>query len=149
MTARIDITGNLGKDPELKYSQAGTPWVRFSVGATPRVQNRQTQEWENDGADQWYVVKVFGDEAETVAETLRKGDRVRVSGSLVLEPWQDGSRTDMVIKNPQVSIIPRTGSNVRSGSQGYQGDPGNAPAASTATNSGNPWGTTSPGAAPF
>lgn len=82
--------GNLGNDPELRYSQAGAPVLRFNVATNGRVRNA-SGEWED--RTEWVRCTVFGQRAESLNEHLRKGMRVYVSGRLEARPWsgQDGS----------------------------------------------------------
>jgi single-strand DNA-binding protein len=69
--------GRLGSDPELRTSQAGKPWCRFSVAI-------------GEGDDvQWVSVATFGEVAERVCDWLAKGDRAYVEGTLRLNEWQD------------------------------------------------------------
>ena len=109
MSVNIDLVGHLGQDPELKYGNDGTPRCRLRVAATPRVRNKQTEQWEDDGLSQWYSVTVFGQRAESLAASVSKGARVRVSGALVHRAWQaqdGGERVDHEIKFPDVSLYP-------------------------------------------
>jgi single-strand DNA-binding protein len=69
--------GRLGSDPELRTSQAGKPWCRFSVAI-------------GEGDDvQWISVSAFGETAERVCDQLAKGNRAYVEGTLRLNEWQD------------------------------------------------------------
>ena len=61
--SKIQIVGNLGRDPEMRYTPNGRPVTEFSVEATD-----------------WFRVSVWGDRAERAAENLRKGNRVLVDG---------------------------------------------------------------------
>ena len=109
MSIKIDITGHLGQDPELQFGQDGTPRCRIRVAAVPRVKNRQTDQWEDDGETHWYSVTVFGANAESLASAVSKGSRVRVSGTLVHRSWQgkDGqSRIDHEVKYSDVTLYP-------------------------------------------
>jgi len=73
------VVGNLGRDPEKRYSQNGQPVTRFSVAATTRRRERDG-EWADH--TEWFSVTVFGRLAETLAERLAKGTRVYVEGRL-------------------------------------------------------------------
>lgn len=119
MTTKIDITGNLGRDPELKTSRNGTPVCNLRVAVTPRSKNKATNEWEDDGNTQWYSATLFGEEAEVAASTLGKGQKVRVTGSLVHRAWtgQDGTqRVDHEIRFPSVTLpLPRNAQNPAQG----------------------------------
>jgi single-strand DNA-binding protein len=73
------VVGNLGRDPEKRYTQDGRPVTRFSVAATTRRRERDG-EWADH--TEWFSVTVFGRQAETLAERLTKGTRVYVEGRL-------------------------------------------------------------------
>src|SRR6185437_14431114 len=73
------IVGNLGRDPEKRYTQDGRPVTRFSVAATTRRRERDG-EWADH--TEWFSVTVFGRQAETLAERVTKGTRVYVEGRL-------------------------------------------------------------------
>lgn len=73
------IVGNLGRDPEKRYTKDGKPLTRFSVAATTRRKGREG-DWEDH--TEWFSVTVFGQQAETLAERLTKGSRVYVEGRL-------------------------------------------------------------------
>src|SRR5439155_17657048 len=73
------VVGNLGRDPEKRYTQDGRPVTRFSVAATTRRRERDG-EWADH--TEWFSVTVFGRQAETLSEPLVKGTRVYVEGRL-------------------------------------------------------------------
>lgn len=110
---RIVFDGNLAADPELRYTQSGKAVTEIRVGATPRVRNAQTEQWEDDGVTQWYRISLWDQAAEVAAETLRKGDRVRVEGALVHREFEgkDGTtRTSHEVKQATVTRhLPRPG----------------------------------------
>lgn len=72
------IIGNLGRDPEMRYTPNGRPVTEFSVAVNQNTRNQQTGEWTE--ATDWFRITVWGDRAERVAEQLRKGNRVFVEG---------------------------------------------------------------------
>src|SRR5512146_186125 len=76
--SKIQIVGNLGRDPELRYTPNGRPVTEFSVAVNQSTKNQQTGEWIE--ATDWFRVSVWGDRAERSAESLRKGSRVFVDG---------------------------------------------------------------------
>jgi single-strand DNA-binding protein len=76
--SKIQIIGNLGRDPELRYTPNGRPVTTFSVAVNQSTKNQQTGEWVE--ATDWFRVSVWGDRAERAAENLRKGSRVFVDG---------------------------------------------------------------------
>lgn len=76
---KVIVIGNLGRDPEKRYTQDGRPVTRFSVAATTRRRERDG-EWGDH--TEWFSVTVFGRQAETLAERVTKGTRVYVEGRL-------------------------------------------------------------------
>lgn len=74
------IVGNIGGNPELKYSREGNPFLKFSVASNDR---------DADGNDttEWVSVTVFRQRAETLANYLYKGMKVTVMGPLKARPW--------------------------------------------------------------
>ncbi len=76
------LTGNLTRDPELRYTPSGQAVASISIAETPRRRNAQTGQWE-DGQTSYYEATVWGPAAENVSESLQKGDRVIVAGRLV------------------------------------------------------------------
>lgn len=87
---KVSIIGNLGNDPELKYSQSGSPILRCNVASNYRSKN-QEGEWEDK--TEWVRVTVFGARAESLANYLKKGSRIFADGRLEARPWtaNDGS----------------------------------------------------------
>ena len=67
---KVMLIGNLGRDPEVKYSQQGTAIAQFSVATTERWKDKDGELQEHTG---WFAVKTFGRRAEIVGEHLHKG----------------------------------------------------------------------------
>ena len=76
--SKVMIIGNLGRDPEMRYTPNGRPVTEFSVAVNQSTKNQATGEWVE--ATDWFRVTVWGDRAERTAEQLRKGNRVFVEG---------------------------------------------------------------------
>jgi len=74
------IVGNLGRDPELQYTQSGRAWTRFSVAVSETWNDRQTNERREKTT--WYNVSVFGPQAEVVNRYLNKGRQVMCIGNV-------------------------------------------------------------------
>ena len=89
--ARIELVGRLGADPELKFTPSGAAVCDMRVVVQGRV--KKNDQWE-DGVATWYRVTIWRDYAENVAETLAKGDRVVVTGTVTLREFEnrDGGR---------------------------------------------------------
>lgn len=78
------IIGNIGGEPEMRYSAGGAPFLRFNVAANFRARN-ESGEWRD--RTEWCRVTVFGQRADTLSQYLKKGTRVYVSGRLEARPW--------------------------------------------------------------
>ena len=89
---KVMIIGNLGRDPEMRYTPTGRPVTQFSVAVNQSTKNQQTGEWVEE--TDWFRVSVFGDRAERAAEQLRKGNRVFVEGRFRTREFegQDGQK---------------------------------------------------------
>ncbi|MDF6043226.1 single-stranded DNA-binding protein [Streptomyces sp. JH14] len=84
----ITIVGNLVDDPELRWTPAGTAVCKFRVASTPRIFDRQTNEWK-DGEGLFLTCSVWRQAAENAAETLTRGMRVIVQGQLKQRTYED------------------------------------------------------------
>jgi single-strand DNA-binding protein len=76
--SKIQIIGNLGRDPELRYTPSGRPVATFTVAVNQSQKNQQSGEWIE--STDWFRVSIWGDRGERAAENLRKGSRVFVDG---------------------------------------------------------------------
>ena len=90
--SKIQIIGNLGRDPELRYTPNGRPVASFTVAVNQSTKNQQTGEWIE--STDWFRVSVWGDRGERVAENLRKGSRVFVDGRFKAREYEanDGQK---------------------------------------------------------
>jgi single-strand DNA-binding protein len=77
--SKVMIIGNLGRDPEMRYTPNGRPVTEFSVAVTHSSRDQTTGEWADEATD-WFRVTVWGDRAERAAEQFKKGNRVFVEG---------------------------------------------------------------------
>jgi len=89
MYHKLIIVGNLGRDPEMRYTPDGQPVTSFSVAANRRWTDAQGQLQEETA---WFRVSVFGRQAETCAQYLTKGRQVLVEGHLRPDPQTGGPR---------------------------------------------------------
>jgi single-strand DNA-binding protein len=83
---KASVIGNLGNDPEMKYSANGAPFLRFNVASNFRARTPEGQ-WED--RTEWVRCTVFGQRAESLSQYLKKGMRVFVDGRLEARPWTD------------------------------------------------------------
>jgi single-strand DNA-binding protein len=77
----ITVIGNLTADPELRFTPSGAAVANFTVASTPRMFDRQTNEWK-DGEALFLRCAIWREAAENVAESLTRGSRVIVQGRL-------------------------------------------------------------------
>ncbi len=84
---RIIVVGNLGRDPELRYSPQGLPVCSFSLATNERQKDKQTGELVDSTI--WYRANIFGRKAEVAAQYLQKGSPVYIDGKLKPEEWTD------------------------------------------------------------
>ena len=85
---QITVVGNIGADPEMKYTPGGNAVVSFNVAMAHRKFNKETSKWDDAGTT-WYRVIAWRDLAEHCAESLARGNRVIVIGSLASRAWED------------------------------------------------------------
>ena len=91
------VTGNLTKDPELRFTPSGQPVASFTVASTPRYRDAATGEWK-DG-ETWFVnCSAWRDLGANIAECLSKGAAVVAAGRLRARSWQadDGTKRSVV-----------------------------------------------------
>jgi single-strand DNA-binding protein len=83
----MTIIGNLTADPELRFTPSGAAVADFTVASTNRIKNKTSGEWE-DGDTTFIRCSVWEQYAENVADTLRKGMRVIVTGRLKVRQYE-------------------------------------------------------------
>ena len=128
---KVMIIGNLGADPEMRYTPNGRPVTQFNVAVNQSTKNQQTGEWVE--ATDWFRISVWGDRAERAAENLRKGNRVFVEGRFKTREFEgrDGQkRTSLEITADSLVNLEKR---AREGEEGQfaapaaSGAPGGAP----------------------
>lgn len=92
----ITIVGNLTSDPELRFTPSGAAVANFTVASTPRTYDKQSGEWK-DGDALFMRCNVWRQPAENVAESLKRGMRVMVTGRLRQRSYEkDGAKRTIV-----------------------------------------------------
>lgn len=92
MAVETVTTGTLVKDPEVHYAQSGNPIVSLRIGATRRAKDKSTGRWADDGAPLYVSAALFGEENTYLADVLKKGDRVAITGTMTLREWHAGEK---------------------------------------------------------
>jgi single-strand DNA-binding protein len=83
---KVLLIGNLGRDPEVRYTSSGTAVANFTMATTERWTDRSGERQEKT---EWHRIVVWDKQAEIVGEYLRKGRQVFVEGSLQTREWTD------------------------------------------------------------
>jgi len=83
---KIIVIGNLGRDPEMRFTPQGTPVCSFTMASNER---RKDKAGEPQDVTTWFRVTVWGKQAETASKYLTKGRQVYVEGRLHVEEWTD------------------------------------------------------------
>ena len=115
---RVNISGNLTRDPEMRATQAGTSILTFGVAVNDRRRNPQTGEWED--YPNYIDCVVFGNRAEPLSRFLSKGTKVAIEGKLRWSQWErDGQKRSKieVIVDELEFMSSRNGNG--NGNQGY------------------------------
>jgi len=88
---KVIIVGNLGRDPEIKYTQSNVPVANFSVATTESWKDRNTGEWQEK--TEWHRIVAWRHLAERAEKYLRKGKQVYIEGKIETRKWtgQDGN----------------------------------------------------------
>ncbi len=89
MFQKIEVIGNLGKDPEMRYTQSGQAVTSFSVACNRKYTGGDGQKVEET---YWFRITAWGKQAEICNQYLKKGSRVRVEGRLTGDPKTGGPR---------------------------------------------------------
>lgn len=86
------ILGNLGNDPEIRYTSSGSACCNFSVATSETWKDKSTGEQKEK--TEWHRVSCFGKLAEICGEYLKKGSQVYIEGKIQTRKWQDKDGKD-------------------------------------------------------
>ena len=112
---RVNITGNLTRDPELRATAGGTQILSFGVAVNDRRKNPQTGAWED--VPNFVDCIVFGQRAEAVSRFISKGSKVAIEGKLRFSSWEtkDGDRrSKLEVVVDEIDFMSRQGQQVTS-----------------------------------
>lgn len=84
---KVMLIGNLGKDPEVRYTPSGAVVANFSIATTEKWKNKQNGQIEEK--TEWHNIVVWGKQAENCKEYLSKGRPVYIEGKLQTRSWDD------------------------------------------------------------
>lgn len=129
------IIGNLGRDPEMRYTPSGQAVTQFTV-AVNRNYKGQNGEWQEE--TEWFRVVVWGQQAERAAEYLRKGNKVYIEGRLQTRQWEDKDGQ----KRYTTELVANQVTNLERRNRDDDGDPGPAGGAAAGGAGGSTAGST-------
>jgi single-strand DNA-binding protein len=146
---KVILVGNLGNDPETRYTQAGAAITNISVATSETWKDKQTGQPQE--RTEWHRVVFFNRLAEIAGEYLRKGSKVYVEGSLRTRKWQDQSGQDRYtteVVGSEMQMLDSRGAG--QGAGGFQGggDFNQAPPQQQAPAAGAPAASAAGGASP-
>ena len=112
---RVNITGNLTRDPELRETAGGTQMLAFGVAVNDRRKNPQTGAWED--VPNFVDCIVFGSRAEAVSRFISKGSKVAIEGKLRYSSWENKEgqrRSKLEVIVDEIDFLSRQGQQVTS-----------------------------------
>jgi single-strand DNA-binding protein len=83
---KVILVGNLGKDPEIKYTPSGTPVAKFSLATNERYKDKGG-EWQD--RTEWHNIVAWQRLAEIIGEYVKKGSKLYIEGRLQTSSWED------------------------------------------------------------
>jgi single-strand DNA-binding protein len=122
MINKVILIGNLGADPEMRYTQSGTAVATLSVATSRRWKDKDGNQQDET---EWHRVIVWAQSAEFCSNYLSKGSKVYIEGRLQTRKWQDQNGNDKytteIIANIVQNLTPRGGES--SGNGGFSEPP--------------------------
>lgn len=98
---KVILVGNVGKDPEVKYTPSGVPLAKFSLATNERFKDK-SGEWQD--RTEWHNVLAWQHLAEIVGEFVQKGSKLYIEGKLQSSTWEDRNSGD---KKHRTEIVAR------------------------------------------
>jgi single-strand DNA-binding protein len=102
MLNRVTLIGNLGKDPEVRRLENGTPVGKFSIATTEGYKDANN-EWQNQ--TEWHDIVVWRAQAELAEKTLKRGSAVYIEGKLTHRKWTDKNNIERYTTEIVASIV--------------------------------------------
>ncbi len=91
---KVLLIGNLGRDPEIRYTQQGLAVVNFSIATTERWNDKASGQRQEK--TEWHRIVVFGKQAETCEKYLSKGSSIFVEGRLQTRSYEKDGQTHYI-----------------------------------------------------
>lgn len=83
---KVILVGNLGKDPEVKYTPNGVPVAKFSIATNEKFKDK-SGEWQE--RTEWHNIVAWQRLAEIIGEYVKKGSKIYIEGKLQTSSWED------------------------------------------------------------
>src|ERR1041384_3841263 len=83
---RVQLIGNLGKDPEIKYTPSGTPVAKITIATNERFKDK-SGEWQD--RTEWHNIVAWARLAEIIGGYVKKGSKIYIEGKLQTSSWED------------------------------------------------------------
>ena len=125
---KVILVGNLGKDPDMKYTASGAAIANITVATSESWTDKQSGEKKEK--TEWHRVVMFRRLGEIAGEYLKKGSQVYIEGKLQTRKWQDNSGNDRYTTEIVANEMQMLGGRGGGGSAGFSQD--SAPAQSAA-----------------
>ena len=117
---KVIVIGNLGKDPESRYTASGDAVCNFSVATTESWKDKSTGEKKEE--TEWHRVSVFGKLAEICGQYLKKGSQVYIEGSLKTRKWADKDGQERYTTEIRCNQMKMLGGKTEGGNRQQQDD---------------------------
>lgn len=118
---KVILVGNLGKDPEVRYSASGSAVTNITIATSEQWTDKQSGQKQE--RTEWHRVVLFNRLGEIAGEYLRKGSQVYIEGSLRTRKWQDQSGQDRytteIVANEMQMLGGRSGAGSSGGAADY------------------------------
>ncbi len=128
MLNKIMLIGNLGKDPDMSYTQTGKPWTRFSLAVNRRWRDRESTEQREETT--WFNVVTWDRLAETCNTYLHKGSKVYIEGRMTSRKYTDKDgqeRTTWEVVATEMQMLDTKGAGQAAGAASGEMDPDQVP----------------------
>ena len=119
---KVILIGNLGRDPEVRYTPSGSAVCNLRLATTRNWKSRETGEKQEE--TEWHSVVLYDRQAEVAGEYLKKGRQVYIEGRLKTRKWQDKDGNDRYTTEIVADTLQFLGSREGGGEESYGGESG-------------------------
>ena len=99
---KVTLLGHVGRDPEMRRTQSGTPVTNFSLATTEKFKGKDGEMKEET---EWHNIVAFNKSAETLAKFVKKGSQLYIEGKMKTNSWEDNGvkryKTEVHVMNFQ------------------------------------------------